>query len=143
MPKTRSEISEILGRRGENQPQSDGAFLAQGFGRYEFTDNSFTRAHFLSKQVVPASLLLESIFQCTAMTVYNHLELSKGLHALIVSIKIDLRKAIEIGEVIDIVSKIERIDRGIIRTLVTCHSGEESICNAELKYWYPLTKADK
>ena len=153
---SRSEISETLdigldflfldnfefnvGGEQEHQSHADGTVHAQGFGRYTFTDNALTRAHFLSKQVVPASLLLESIFQCTAMTIYNYLELQKGIHALIVSIKIDLRKALEIGEVVNIVSKIEKIDRGIISTLVTCQSGEKSVCNAQLKYWYPVAK---
>jgi 3-hydroxymyristoyl/3-hydroxydecanoyl-(acyl carrier protein) dehydratase len=121
----------------ESQVENQENLLAQGIGSYEFIDNSLTRAHFLSNQVVPGTLLLESVLQCTAMTIYTHRELSSNLHALVVSASIDLQNSLKIGEVIQIVSNLEKIDRGIIRTSAICKTNEKTICKASLKYWYP------
>ena len=161
MPTTRSEISKTLDigmeflfldnfdfvktdkkKRRENQVEIQENLLAQGLGTYEFTDSSLTRAHFLSKQVIPGTLLLESVLQCTAMTIYTHLDLSNELHALVVSASIDLRSSLKIGEVIHIVSNLEKIDRGIIRTSAICKTSEKTICKAQLKYWHPRTAVD-
>jgi 3-hydroxymyristoyl/3-hydroxydecanoyl-(acyl carrier protein) dehydratase len=162
VPKTRSEISKTLDigteflflnsfsylsaeetAKTENQFEIEENILAQGFGTYEFKDSSLTRAHFLSNQVVPGSLLLESVLQCTAMTVYTHLEASNGLRALIIGASIELRNSLEIGEAIHIVSELEKIDRGIIRTSAICKTSEKIICKAQLKYWYPRTVVGK
>lgn len=121
------------------EPQSDLeiAKLPSGKGAYRFVASEFTNGHFLSKQVVPASLILESILQNTAMTIYSHAGLAKGVHALIVNIQVDLKNGVLTDEAISIETRIESINRGIVLATAECSSELKIISRARLKYWYP------
>ena len=108
-----------------------------GFGSYIFLPTPSLAAHFLSKQIVPASLILESILQNTVLTIYTHFSIPKGVHALIFKIEMDLKNSVQLNEQIKIVSKIENISRGIISATTETHSGSKLISKANLKYWCP------
>jgi len=108
-----------------------------GVGSYIFLPTPSLSAHFLSKQIVPASLILESILQNTVLTIYTHFSIPKGVHALIFKIEMDLKNSVQLNEQIKIVSKIENISRGIISATAETHSESKLISKANLKYWCP------
>ena len=114
-----------------------------GFGSYVFSPTPSLSAHFLSKQIVPASLILESILQNTVLTIYKHFSIPKGVHALIFKIEIDLKNAVQLNQQIRIISKIQDISRGIISATAETYSDSKLISKGNLKYWCPEAEKRK
>jgi 3-hydroxymyristoyl/3-hydroxydecanoyl-(acyl carrier protein) dehydratase len=109
-----------------------------GRGEFRFVESLFTRAHFLSKQIVPATLILESILQVSVLTIYKSLNLPTEVHALIISVQLDLRNKVLNGEKIQTETKILSLNRNYILVEAECKLDFKIVGRAKLKYWIPV-----
>lgn len=110
-------------------------------------DDTRLKAHFLSKRVVPGTLILESILQTMAMSIYTTFKSPPMTHSMVVSVNMNLTQSLSPGVFCNVFSKIDLERGGVITGEGRLTSDAGTICTASLKYFsselFPKVKSQK
>ena len=105
-----------------------------GRATYIFDErHKFIKSHFTSKVVIPGALIMESMLQAMALTIYNA-EYWEGI-ALVANVNIKFLEPLHLQSRIDSYCKILINSAGRVEGEVTCSSNEKIVGTMKCTYY--------
>ena len=105
-----------------------------GRATYIFDErHKFIKSHFTSKVVIPGALIMESMLQAMALTIYNA-EYWEGI-ALVANVNIKFLEPLHLQSRIDSYCKILINSAGRVEGEVTCLSNEKIVSSMKCTYY--------
>jgi 3-hydroxymyristoyl/3-hydroxydecanoyl-(acyl carrier protein) dehydratase len=105
-----------------------------GRATYIFDErHKFIKSHFTSKVVIPGALIMESMLQAMALTIYNA-EYWEGI-ALVANVNIEFLAPLHLQSRVDSYCKILINSAGRVEGEVTCSSNEKIVGTMKCTYY--------